>query len=84
MKLREIIDLLECPYCIEIKTENKLICVTISDSEGIDPYLDREVISWGLPNMSEGRSIAEIRFRIAPKNAESEPEPELWTNMRDS
>ena len=73
MKLRDILGLLESNCIIELRKdlnyienleslEQRLICITRSDSEGVNPYLDRHVIGWGVPKLSENRTIAELYF----------------------
>ncbi len=51
MKVREMIDGLKFPCKMAIENaDEQMICLTVSNSEGIEPYLDREVLEWYLPN----------------------------------
>ena len=52
MIVKEFIELLSRPVLLEIDSEEKrMICITITDSEGIEPYLNRDIIKWGLPHL---------------------------------
>lgn len=52
MTLKDYIKNLENPASITIENEEmEFICITITSSEGIKPYLNREVSSWRLPGM---------------------------------
>lgn len=53
MKLENFLKYLEHPAIVELENEsNKIICITLTDSEGIEPYLNREIISWRMPNLT--------------------------------
>lgn len=53
MKLADFLRYLERPAIVELKNEsNKIICFTLTESEGIEPYLDREIISWRIPDLT--------------------------------
>lgn len=51
MKVREKLAGLKYPCKICFKNaDEKIICLTVSNSEGIEPYLDRDVLEWYVPN----------------------------------
>lgn len=53
MKLADFLKYLEHPVIVKLENEsNKIICFTLTDSEGIEPYLNREIISWRIPNLT--------------------------------
>lgn len=73
MKFREMIEKLDRHCVVELlNIDNNIICTTLSDCEGVDPYLDREVDSWGLTDKMSSRQIADIYFKLLPKTAEPE------------
>lgn len=86
MKLRDILNLLEGDCVIALRNEgnlnavcpdpNTLICMTMSNSEGVDPYLDRELKSWGLTSKTNHDTIADLV--IVLKNKTVEPENILY------
>ena len=47
MKFKEMIDTLTQDYSVLIRDEeNENVCSTRTDSKGIIPYLDKDVINW--------------------------------------
>ena len=82
MKLRDILGLLEREYIIALRNEDNssavcpehrnLICITMSNSEGVDPYLDRELKSWGLTDKINTNAMADLFFVLAQRKAEPE------------
>ena len=47
MKFKEMIDTLPQGYSVSIRDEeNENVCSTRTDSKGIIPYLDKDVIKW--------------------------------------
>lgn len=47
MKFKEMIDTLTQGYSVTIRDEeNEIICKTRTDSKGIIPYIDKDVIKW--------------------------------------
>ena len=53
MKLADFLRYLERPAIVKLENEsNKIICYTLTNSEGIEPYLGREIISWRIPNLT--------------------------------
>lgn len=47
MKFKEMIDTLNQGYTVAIRDEeNENVCNTRTDSKGIIPYLDKDVIMW--------------------------------------
>lgn len=47
MKFKEMIDTLSQGYTVAIRDEeNENVCNTRTDSKGIIPYLDKDVIKW--------------------------------------
>lgn len=47
MKFKEMIDTLNQCYTVAIRDEeNENVCNTRTDSKGIIPYLDKDVIKW--------------------------------------
>ena len=47
MKVKEMIELLRVDEKIEFRNEdNREICITNSNSEGMAPYLERDVLEW--------------------------------------
>ena len=51
MKVREMSDDLKYPIRIAFKNaDDNLICIAESNSEGTEPYLEREIVEWYLPN----------------------------------
>lgn len=59
MKVKEMIDGLKYPRKIGIKNaDENLICLTVSNLEGMEPYLDREVLEWYPTNpIMDGRDV---------------------------
>lgn len=47
MKFKEMIDTISQGYYVAIRDEeNETVCSTRTDSKGIIPYLDKDVIKW--------------------------------------
>lgn len=82
MKVRDLLELLEGDCVLAIRNEDNsnpvypnsknLICMTMSSSEGIDPYLDREIKSWGLTQKRNADTIADLFIELYQKKAEPE------------
>ena len=52
MILEEFLKWLERPALVKlINDSDKIICLTSTDSEGIEPYLKRDIICWGIPDL---------------------------------
>ena len=82
MKVRDLLELLEGECVLALRKEDKslqgypnsenLICMTLSSSEGVDPYLDREIKSWGLTQKRNADTIADLFIELYQKKAEPE------------
>lgn len=47
MKVGEMVDLLRMPKVIEFRdSNNNMICITSSDSQGVKPYREKDVDQW--------------------------------------
>lgn len=66
MKLREF--LAPCENIVSVtllNEEKKLICNTITDSEGIEPYLERDIVSWHIRDfMSSPNTLGDIHITL--------------------
>ena len=57
MKLKEFVGTMKSPCSMELRdSEDNSICMLISDSKGIIPYLEKEITEWLVYDMSRVRS----------------------------
>lgn len=83
MKLRDILGVLDTPCLISIEKttidckipEDRFICMTKADSEGVLPYLDRDVVVWGLTNPITDDTPAVLYFRLMQDDKKND---EIW------
>ena len=65
MKLREF--LAPCENIVSVtllNEEKKLICNTITDSEGIEPYLERNIVSWRIKNFMRLNTLGDVHITL--------------------
>lgn len=68
MKVREMIDILKYPCKIVFKNaDEEMICITVSNSEGAEPYFDREIKEWHLSNPIMHMTDADIFIILKDK-----------------
>lgn len=76
MKLREF--LAPCENIVSVtllNEEKKLICNTITDSEGIEPYLERDIISWRIRDfMSSPNTLGDVHITLFDEHIKDNPD----------
>lgn len=68
MKVRDMIEKLTYPCKMALmNADEKMICITVSHSEGTEPYFEREIKGWHLPNPIKHTMDAEIFLILEDK-----------------
>ena len=58
MTLKEFVGTMKSPCSMELRdSEDNSICMLISDSKGVIPYLDKEITEWLVYGMHQARSV---------------------------
>lgn len=76
MKLREF--LAPCENIVSVtllNEEKKLICNTITDSEGIEPYLERNIVSWRIRDFMSGpNTLGDVHITLFDESIKDNPD----------